>query len=135
MEQQQTRDPLDSRDRIVVLDDEPMLAKLVARACERHGFICDVTTASYEAESLITGARLAIIDANLAGSGDGLAFAQGLRKTEPLLPILLMSGDPEQIAGVAEPGRIWVLLKPFDLDELVAVVLACLAGTQDHRNG
>jgi two-component system, cell cycle sensor histidine kinase and response regulator CckA len=61
---------------------------------------------------------------------DGLQFARALRRTEPRLPILFISGsDP---ALVAETGHAHMIRKPFGVDAFLDAVKRLLA---DSING
>jgi two-component system cell cycle sensor histidine kinase/response regulator CckA len=116
---------------VLLVEDEPPLLRLAARALCGAGF--EVVTAGCAAEALEllesseTAPAALVSDVVMPGM-DGLALAGQLRARWPGLPVLLVSGYAEAALGrdlAAEGLRL--LAKPYGLSELVAELRALLA--------
>ena len=121
--------------RILLLDDDDLSRGAVQRMLERSGHA--VHSAATGAEALAyyrkEGADLVITDLIMPDI-DGLEVIQELRRMEPSVRILAISGggrvDAEEYLSVAQKfGAVKVLPKPFGGQELRAAVEAAL----DHR--
>ena len=115
--------------RILLIEDDPMIGKAVRQGLTRAGFAVDWATDGREAElSLANGAYdLAVLDLGLPPR-DGMQVLAMLRERGDQLPVLIASARDtvrDRIAGL-EAGADDYVLKPFDLDELVARVRALL---------
>ena len=105
---------------ILVADDNPSLAGLIAATLEEAGY--EVVTVSTGLAAVSAMERhdisLAVLDVLMPGiSGD--AVAERLLQVDPTLPVLLMTGSSGDFAvGSGLP----VLRKPFPQEELVAAV-------------
>ena len=105
---------------ILVADDNPSLAGLIAATLEEAGY--EVVTVSTGLAAVSAMERhdisLAVLDVLMPGiSGD--AVAARLQQIAPALPVLLMTGASDDFtAGSGLP----VLRKPFAPEELVAAV-------------
>lgn len=113
--------------RILIIEDEPQLARHVTRALERHGHrvrfeddgAVGLNAALAEAPDLI------ILDLNLPGL-DGLSVLQQLRDAKCPARVLILTarGDVEHRVKGLKAGADDYLGKPFSMDELVARVEA-----------
>ena len=117
---------------IVVVDDEPTVARVVERALEQYGHVVRVflnpeTALDYMRER-IQHVDLLITDQTMPGmTGDQLAeAAKGLR---PNLPVLILTGYSHRLTAerVAAVRARAVLLKPVELDVLKRAVDDALA--------
>ncbi len=118
--------------RILVVDDDPMITKLVSLVLMQVGF--NVTTAASAEEGLVLAKRLApdlaILDVMLPGM-DGYALCRKLRENSStsLMPILMLTAQAEtrdKLAGF-NAGADDYLTKPFESPELIYRVRALLA--------
>jgi CheY-like chemotaxis protein len=108
---------------VLVVDDTAVVRMLMVRALAEAGYV--VLTASSAEDALECVAEhgepldLAVIDVHLAGT-DGLTLALILRRDQPSLPVLFVSGygDAGQQDLVTDP----LLAKPFNLDTLTRCV-------------
>jgi two-component system, OmpR family, response regulator QseB len=115
--------------RILLIEDDAMIGKAVRRGLAHAGFTIDWVADGRAAElSLANGVYdLAILDLGLP-KRDGMAILATLRAMGNSMPVLIASARDtvrDRIAGL-EAGADDYMLKPFDLDELVARVRALL---------
>jgi two-component system response regulator QseB len=115
--------------RILLIEDDAMIGKAVRRGLADAGFAVDWVTDGRAAElALANGVYdLAILDLGLPKK-DGMALLATLRAMGNAMPVLIASARDtvrDRIAGL-EAGADDYVLKPFDLDELVARVRALL---------
>ncbi len=115
--------------RILLIEDDAMIGKAVRLGLAQAGFAVDWATDGRAAElSLASDVYdLAILDLGLPRK-DGMAILTTLRAAGNSMPVLIASARDtvrERIAGL-EAGADDYVLKPFDLDELIARVRALL---------
>ena len=115
--------------RILLVEDDAMIGKAVRQGLTQAGFAVDWVTDGRAADlSLANGVYdLAILDLGLPKK-DGMAVLATLRGMGNSMPILIASARDtvrDRIAGL-EAGADDYVLKPFDLDEIVARVRALL---------
>jgi two-component system, OmpR family, response regulator QseB len=115
--------------RILLIEDDAMIGKAVRQGLSHAGFVVDWVTDGRAAElSLNNGVYdLAVLDLGLPKK-DGMAILATLRGMGNSMPVLIASARDtvrDRIAGL-EAGADDYVLKPFDLDELVARVRALM---------
>lgn len=115
--------------RILLIEDDELVGGGIRDGLHAHGFIVDyVANASDARTALTTGhADLAVLDLGLPDR-DGMALLRDLRAADNPLPVLVLTARDaldDRVAGL-EAGADDYLLKPFDLDELVARIRALL---------
>lgn len=115
--------------RILLIEDDAMIGRAVRRGLTQAGFAVDWVIDGRAAElALANGVYdLAILDLGLPKK-DGMAILTALRGMGNSMPVLVASARDtvrDRIAGL-EAGADDYVLKPFDLDELVARVRALL---------
>ena len=115
--------------RILVVDDEAVLADLLGAALRYQGW--DVRTASNGWEALDQARGFdpdaVVLDIQMPGL-DGLETLARLRKTDPHLPVLFLTARDavaDRITGLRAGADDYVT-KPFDLDEVAARIDALL---------
>jgi two-component system, NtrC family, response regulator len=107
--------------RILVIDDEPSLLKLLQKLLTRHGALVLTAGSSRDARAMITQHPfdLLICDHNLA-DGNATEMLPVLLEHQPKARVLLCSGEP-----VHHPGCHF-LAKPFCAEDLMLAVRAAL---------
>ncbi len=122
--------------RILVIDDDPAITSVLKRGLSYQGFIVD-TASSGEQGMAIARERypdLVILDIMMPGI-DGLEVLKRLRASDPLLPVLFLSGKDapfDQVAGL-EQGADDYVVKPFTFEVLAARVRALLRRQEADR--
>lgn len=115
--------------RILVIEDEPDMARLIAARLAAAGFVVDRAGTIAEAEAAIAETRhaVAVLDRRLP-DGDGAAAIARLRAKRPGLPVILVTAldaVAHRIQGL-DAGADDYVTKPFDADELLARIRAAL---------
>jgi EAL domain-containing protein (putative c-di-GMP-specific phosphodiesterase class I)/ActR/RegA family two-component response regulator len=114
--------PLDPRAgddgcRILIVDDEPTVARGLRRLLRAEGYIVDCADAAAEALALVERWEydLVITDIGLPGRS-GVELLQELKLNEPDLPVVLMTGAPEIQSAIHafDYGAFHYLLKPLE---------------------
>lgn len=109
--------------RILLVDDEPSLARVGERRLAYLGYLPTVTSNSSEALELIRkdpGAFDAVITDYLMPGMDGLELAREIRNLRPDLPVLMFTGYVHGLedTSVRDAGIAALLQKPASLAEL-----------------
>lgn len=118
--------------KILVVEDDPKLASFLARVLTEEGHESVVASSIGEALAFAgkTSADLVVIDRMLP-DGDGIELTVQLRKSGMATPVIMLTalGElAERIAGL-DAGADDYILKPFELDELLARMRAQLRRT------
>jgi len=119
-------------DRILVVDDDPELRKLLRDYLTDAGFVVDLAADGEEMRRVMRreSPDVVIMDLMLPGT-DGLALTREIRAASNL-PILMLSARGEEIDRVVglEVGADDYLAKPFSPRELLARLRALLRRAQ-----
>ncbi|MBC8136026.1 MAG: response regulator [Fibrella sp.] len=121
--------------RILVVDDEPVIVRLMEFVLDRQGY--NVRTASDGEEALqVVGEfqpELIILDVMMPRK-DGYTVAEAIRADpdHALVPIIMLSAkaqDADVEQGLAAGANLY-LTKPFEPDGLLEIVAQCLAASR-----
>lgn len=119
--------------RVLLVDDEPELRRLLRRSLARAGF--EVVEASHGRAALELARQssfdVVISDVRMPCMG-GLELLERLQLEEPALPVVLMSGSGElpNRQSAVDVGAFDYLPKPIELAHIQTVALAAIA---QHR--
>ncbi len=118
---------------ILVIEDNPEIAELLAMHLGDEGYRVDLAARGDLGLTKAQGGGydLLILDLMLPGL-DGLSVCRELRRSDPLLPILMLTAKGTELDRVLglELGADDYLTKPFSVRELVARVKAQLRRVQ-----
>ncbi|MFS0899370.1 response regulator transcription factor [Mycolicibacterium litorale] len=124
--------------RVLVVDDEPVLAELVSMALRYEGW--DISTAGDGATAIALAREnppdVVVLDVMLPDMS-GLDVLAKLREQIPGLPLLLLTAKDsveDRIAGLTAGGDDYVT-KPFSLEEVVLRLRALLRRTGVSETG
>lgn len=115
--------------RILVIEDETRMARVIARVLEEERFDVDVRHDGVSGlDAALTGAYDAIVLDRMLPGRDGLEVLRELRREKIATPVLMLtaSGDlPERVEGL-NAGADDYLGKPFAFEEVLARLRALL---------
>ena len=108
--------------RVLIVEDDELVADLAAGMLSELGFESTITHSSKDALARLTEGpkpTLVFSDVVMPGGISGIELAQKVRTRYPELPILLTTGYSEQVAGT---HGFPVLQKPYELESLAAAL-------------
>src|SRR5690348_13346465 len=113
--------------RILVVDDEEKLRRVIELQLSTAGFEVDKAASAEEALKLVERADLVLTDLKLPGM-DGLELLAAIRRQNMLSAVVVMTafGSIEIAVQAMKAGAADFLLKPFSLDHLMAVIQKAL---------
>jgi DNA-binding NarL/FixJ family response regulator len=109
---------------VLILEDEVLISYFLEEACALAGWSVVATAANAQAglENLRTHTpQAALMDVRLGGERDGVQVALEIRKEQPGLKIIFVTGssEPETIDRMKSADPAAILIKPVDLDVLI----------------
>lgn len=109
--------------RVLVIEDDPMIGRVVVTGLMDSGYAVDWIRDGVEAEPALANGvyDFALLDLGLPGRG-GLDILKSLRRAKVELPVLVITARDslaDRVTGL-DNGADDYLVKPFDLDELLA---------------
>ncbi|MGH8679862.1 MAG: sigma 54-interacting transcriptional regulator [Burkholderiales bacterium] len=127
-----------TKSRILIVDDDPDLLKLLTFRLEGAGYTVD-SAASAEralARLAVSVPQLVITDLRMGGM-DGMALFENIRKSHPALPVIILTAHgtiPDAVAAT-QRGVYGYVTKPFDSKELLTQVekAVSVSGAQADR--
>lgn len=112
--------------RILIVEDEFLIRMTLSEALADEGY--EVIEAGTADEGLTKlqehagGIGLLMTDVQLPGGMDGLELARRVRETQPMLPIIYVSGRPDVLGGAARTERDVLLPKPYLPSDVITAV-------------
>ena len=126
-------------ERVLVVDDDEPLAKVMARVLRSRGFECDFALTGSEARRLLEAKdyAVALLDVRLPDES-GYGLLEELRATRPNTAVVMISGvdDPELGKAALEHGAFAYHVKPVGATQLYLLVVNNLQRRSlemDHR--
>jgi two-component system OmpR family response regulator len=119
---------MDLATRILVVDDDAEIRKLLSEFLERHGFVVDTAADGAAMDKALSTGRynLAVLDVMMPGE-DGLSILRRLQgdRTMPIIMLSAVGSDVDRIVGL-EMGAEDYLSKPCNPRELLARIRTVL---------
>jgi len=122
-------------DKILLVDDELEMLKILSRTLSRHGFQVQSAVSAEEGIELLSETAFDLVVSDMAlPVMDGLGFLQKVREFETSLPFIIMTGvgTIENAVAAIQNGAFHYLTKPFQTNALVN--LATRAIEYGHLN-
>lgn len=123
--------------RILIVDDEPSMARAIQRVLRPAGYETLIATDGFQAGSMLHSFAPALMTLDLQMPGlDGFGVLRFLRdsKPRPKLRVLVVSGESElRLREARELGADETLAKPFINEQLLATVRELLARPRWRR--
>lgn len=112
----------DQRPRLLLVEDDPALGPLLAEALDEEyvvTLVLDVVSAERDADR--DAFDVLVVDRRLP-DGDGMDLVESLRRGGSVTPMLILTalGTVQDRVSGLDAGANDYLVKPFDLDELLA---------------
>ncbi len=121
--------------RILLVDDDPGLLKLLSLRLEANGFQVDTASSGRQALGKIDTLRphLMITDLRMQGM-DGLELFDAVQKHTPSLPVIMLTahGTIPDAVQATRKGLFSYLTKPFDSGELLQSINNALSQCYGH---
>src|SRR3989338_3981505 len=117
--------------RLIIVEDERILAQNLKKLLELKGFAVDWLTSADQAYNRILLYQneydAVILDLNMVGM-NGMELTKKLRSGDVKIPIIILTGDGETQNKIAllNSGADDYIVKPFSVDELVARINSVL---------
>ena len=116
-----------ARLRVLVVDDEPLIRWSLSETLEQSGHVVvEVGDGSSAVRSVSAGEPfdVVLLDYRLPDSNN-LELLANIRTLAPAAAVIMMTafGTPEVLAGALALGAYRVILKPFEVHEVAALVL------------
>jgi two-component system cell cycle sensor histidine kinase/response regulator CckA len=122
--------------RLLLVDDEPALLKLMKVYLTRRGYSVDAVASTEEAWARVeadpSGYAVAILDGSMSGM-PSTELAVRMMDASPALRVIATSGYPADLSGIHEatPERSVFLPKPFTPEMLASLVEKMLAAQEE----
>jgi signal transduction histidine kinase len=120
---------------VLIVDDEARIREVISRALLAHGLRVLTARSGEEAIEICASqprsVSVVLLDVTMPGIG-GVAALQELRKLDPMLPIVMMSGyGADGAFPQAGNANARFLQKPFAIDELLEVLQSSVAARKN----
>jgi len=114
----------EARARVLLVEDDEQVREMLDRMLMHHGFSVSAYENAEDALDHDAPFDLLLTDVGLPGL-NGPSLAREIKRRDPGVPVLLMSGDPGHVGEIEEPYQF--LHKPFSCKALVSSVQQLLS--------
>ena len=101
--------------RVLLVDDEPVFVDTMSKVLKARGYGVGTAAGGVEAleELLFNRYDVVVLDLRMPGM-DGIATLERIRKRDPLLPVILLSGhaDMSKAVEAMQHGAVDYMVKP-----------------------
>ena len=111
--------------RILLVDDDPSLLKVLAIRLQRQGYDVRTAESGKKALAALPGFKPHVVITDMRMDGmDGLALFDAIRAREPTLPVIVLTahGTIPDAVDATQRGVFAYLTKPFERGQLVEIV-------------
>lgn len=112
--------------RILIVDDEPMICRILQDLLEDEGYCVSVCNDAGTADNKLDNEHydLAMLDVFLSSSADGLKLARHMHTNHNDVPVILMTGyaNAADIDISCVSGSYTCISKPFHLIDIIKAV-------------
>ena len=112
--------------RILLVEDEPVIRGLMADMLGDAGFEVTATCTGDEAAILIADSDLfdvLLTDVTMPGLIDGIGLAEHAREVHPDLPVVFVSGRPDNARRAEAVGQPSAFMpKPYDAGRVISTI-------------
>lgn len=111
--------------RVLVVDDEQLVLRVMERALRRQGYEVDACGSAADALGRLQYRSYDVVVSDICmAEMDGIALLRVVRGIDPDLPVILVTGGPsvETAVKAVEHGAFRYLIKPLKVSEVVDVV-------------
>ena len=123
---------MNEKARIWVVDDDEAIRFVLDRALSRAGYEVELfeTVEAVSTALLSRSAQVIVTDIHLPDA-DGLVLLDKLKSLDKDIPVIAMTGysDLDQAVAAFKQGVFEYVSKPFDLDQVLAIVSRAAAGS------
>ncbi len=108
-------------DRLLIVDDEPVITRLVAQRLKGKGYNCETSASATEALRQLDSGEfvLVISDINMPGM-TGIELLSTVKKSHPDIAFIMLTAVDDHTTAVRslELGAFGYIIKPFEANEL-----------------
>jgi len=116
------------RKRILVVDDEPGILKILRIKLKTQGYDVVITTSGTEAINLVKTEPLDIMLLDIVMSDvNGLQVLETVRAFSDI-PVIAFTANPQMAETAMQMGAVGSIAKPFDAEQLVKKIKSILDG-------
>jgi two-component system, LuxR family, response regulator FixJ len=117
---------------VIVVDDDSQIRESLQSLLHAADFVTAVFSSAEDAlrSGLAAQASCLITDVRMPGM-NGLELLRRIKQDDPRLPVIMISGHHDEhvrVAALAD-GAVMLLYKPFDPDDLLAIVQTAIDGS------
>ncbi len=119
--------------RVLLVDDEPVFVETMSKVLKARGYGVGAAAGGVEALEELRFNRYDVVVLDLRMPGmDGIETLERIRKQDPLLPVILLSGhaDMSKAVEAMQHGAVDYMLKPAPVDKLCERIRSAI----EHRN-
>ena len=116
--------------RVLVLDDDPAMQRLISTLLRRNGLRVDVVSGGAQAIEMLGGAQYdALLLDLMTPTEGGVTVIRHLKKANPQLlrRVILVTASPATVLKSVSKDAAAVVHKPFEAEKLVATVNRVIA--------
>jgi DNA-binding response OmpR family regulator len=124
---------MNSKGRVLLLDDDASMQRLVQTLLKRAGFRVDIVSKGLDAIAKIRSTRYdaLLLDLMMPHEG-GMTVISHLREADAaaLQRVILLTATPERVIRDLTAEVFGTVRKPFEQEELIDTVTRCIHGSQ-----